>query len=176
MTDVWIHADTGEVVEGDCPRCETTREECEIQVRAMERERRSDRAARTRAENEVEKVRAAKQDAAAWKECLAFYAECFPGKAKAMRSTSIKSERARLFFERLEAIDSPDPLRDVKAAIYACTAWKWVSFGRRVKSPNGQAQLAIDLADILRDDVRFDHMCQKGHEMNAERATGGSAT
>lgn len=176
MTRVWVDAATGETVEGACPFCAATEERCEDQVKAMERERRVDRAARAKDAREVEKVKAAKRDAAAWAEVLDFYAEHFPDKAAAMRSKSIKSERASVFFRRLESIDSDDAMRDIKAAIYAAKTWQWVSYGRRVKKPHGQAQPATDLADILKDDVRFDYLVQHGYELKAQHEAGGSAT
>lgn len=162
---VWVRTDTGEMVEGECPYCEATREEAETQIKRMEAERRTDRAARAKAEREVERQKAAKRDAAAWAEVLAFYAEHFPDKAAAMRSKSIKSERASVFFHRLESIDSEDPMRDIKAAIFAATRWRWISYGRRVKKPHAEAQPAVDLADILKDDVRFDYLVKHGYEM-----------
>lgn len=158
-TPTWINADTGEVFEGECPNCA----DLDILVTAMERERRSDRIARAKAEKAVERDQVAKRDGAMWQRILAKWEETFP--EKRITSKGIKSERATVFFLRLEAGAT---IEHVELAVAAARKWPCVVYGKRQQT-GSRSDLAIDLIQICKGDAQFDFLVERGTELAAEK-------
>lgn len=159
---VWVRPDSGETVEGDCPRCASTREEAEAMVREMELANRRLTSRMTRMKNDFERQQAARRDAEEWGDVCEFWLRTFPELKP--RTLGIKSERATAFFTRLETGVS---VQDVKDAITGASRYRYVLFGRRVEKASGQAALAIDLTEIchLKADRWFDFLLQAGRTM-----------
>ena len=155
----WLNPETGETCEG-CPHCETVRQECEVQIAAMERERRADRSARARAEAEVQREHAAKRDGAIWKRILSTWADTFPEHAKRLRSKGIKSARATAVFLRIEAGASVEDWED---AIMGARQLPYVTFGKRTATGT-EHDLAVDLQQIAAPnrDHEFELLCEVG--------------
>lgn len=152
----WVDEDTGEVTGDTCPTCEG--------YAHLEREARNLRAKITRLENEAERQAVAKRDGAQWKAILAYWQEAFPDKR--ISSKSIKSARATKFFLRLEAGATPE---DVRYAIDAAKVWRYIVFGKRVKS-GSKSDLAVDLEHIVSvgNDAQFDGLVELGRAMREE--------
>lgn len=158
----WANVETGEIVEGDCPQCAATREETEAQLAAMERERRSDRIARAKAEKAVERDQVTRRDGATWQRIREHWQAAFPE----LKPTSlgIKSARATKVFLRLEAGATE---LDVLHAIDAAKRWRYVVYGKRTKT-GSKSDLAIDLEDIvaIKRDREFDFLVTEGRGLN----------
>lgn len=160
----YADVETGELFEG-CPHCEQARAEAEAQVLAMERERRSDRIARGKAEKVADRAEVARRDGKVWKEILAYWEQAFPDKR--ISSKGIKSARATKLFQRLEAGTTSE---DVRYAIDAAKVWRWVVYGKRQRN-GSQSDLAIDLQDVVSvgNDAQFDRLVELGREMVKEK-------
>lgn len=139
-------------------------ESAEVQVTAMERERRADRSARAKAEKAVERFVEAKRDAKVWKEAIAYWCEAFPDKR--VTSKGVKSARATKFFQRL---DAGATVEDVRYAIDAAKVWQYVVFGKRQKS-GSRSDLATDLEHIcsVGNDAQFDGLVEIGRALERE--------
>lgn len=156
----WFTAD-GEVFEGECPNCEDTRRAAEVQVNAMEKERRTDRAARTKAENALEVAAAGRRDEKVWLDLFECWRLAFPEKKPS--SNSVKSARATKVFQRLTMGATPE---DVKDAIAGAMVFRYVVFGKRVTN-GSRTDDGSDLADIVSpdNDRNFDFLREEGHKL-----------
>lgn len=154
----WVNSETGEVVEGDCPRCANVIEHAEAQLRAMEMELRQKRAKITRLERQADRETVAKRDGAVWKDVLAYWLEAFPDKRPSAKG--IKSARATKVFMRLE---SGANVEDVKLSIDGARLYPYVVFGKRQKS-GSKSDLADDLEQIMaiNRDHEFDFLRDAG--------------
>jgi hypothetical protein len=127
----------------------------------MERERRSDRIARAKAEKAVDRDQVARRDGATWQRIRDHWQAAFPE----LRPTSlgIKSARATQVFLRLEAGATE---ADVFAAIDAATVWRYIVYGKRTKS-GSKSDLAIDLEQIVstKHDHLFDLLVSEGYAL-----------
>jgi hypothetical protein len=155
----WIDTDTGEIAE-DCPHCQQTRIDAETQIHAMELERRKDRAAVTRAQNQLAAAAESKRDGAIWKKSVAHWRATFPE----LKPTSlgVKSARATAYFQRLEAGALPE---DVDLAVSAAKEYPYVVFGKRRRT-GSRDDLAIDLQQIVSvgNDAQFDFLVSVGRK------------
>lgn len=154
----WVNAESGEVLDADCPRCEDTRVECDIQVSTMERELRGMRSKLTRAERKLEAESIKKRDGASWKLVLGKWMEVFPDKR--VTSKGVKSARATAYFLRQDAGATEE---DVIDAIYGAKAYPYVVYGKR-RQTGSESDLLIDLQDIVsvNNDRNFDFLCEVG--------------
>lgn len=167
MPTTWANTATGELVEGECPYCAATREEAEVQMRAMEMERRKDRATVTRLRNEMEAAKVAKRDASVWAELLGCWQLAFPDKRPT--ATGVKSARATAVFQRL---DSGAEAEDIKNAIAGAMRYPYVVFGKR-RETGSTSDRADDLQEIMsvNNDAQFDFLVAVGREAReAQRA------
>jgi hypothetical protein len=157
----WANTETGELREGDCPECADTKEWAEEQVRALELERRKDRAKITRLERAAERDQVARRDGATWQRIRDHWLAAFPE----LKPTSlgIKSARATQVFLRLEAGATE---ADIMAAIDAAREWRWIVYGKRTKS-GSKHDLAIDLEQIVstKHDHLFDLLVTEGYAL-----------
>lgn len=159
----YVDTETGELYDS-CPRCA----ELEVQVRAMEKERRADRAARSKAERALEKDVVAKRDKSDWERILTYWLAAFPDKKPTAKG--IKSARATKFFMRC---DSGATVEDVELAIDGAKEWPYIVFGKRQKS-GSKSDLADDLEDIvsLGKDANFDFLVLAGRVARGIAHTG----
>lgn len=159
----WVDSATGELADAECPHCAETKQWAEDQVRALEIERRQQRAKITKLLNEAERQKVAKRDGATWKELLACWLLAFPNKRPS--ATGIKSARATAVFLRLE---SGADVESVKNAIAGAMKYPFVVFGKRRES-GSQSDRADDLQDIMHinNDALFDFLRDAGEAMRA---------
>lgn len=154
----WANTATGELYEGECPRCAQAEDEAAIQVQHMERELRSMRSKVTKMERQIERDEVKKRDGAMWKRILSAWLEAFPDKRPTAKG--VKSARATKVFLRLEAGAAEDDILD---AIRGAQEYPYVVFGKRQKRGSA-SDLADDLEDIvaLKRDKEFDFLREAG--------------
>lgn len=157
----WANTETGELVEGPCPYCAGTVEECDAIVSRVEKNRHADILARAKAEKALERDVVAKRDGADWQRIVTHWKETFP-QIKAT-SLSIRSNRATHTFIRIERGCSVD---DVLAAIDGAKEWPYVVFGKRVRT-GSRSDLGIDIEDIvsIKHDRNFDFLLSEGYAL-----------
>ena len=155
----WINRETGEIQEGECPMCERTREDCEIQVRGLELEARKARSKITKLERMAEKEAIAKRDGATWKRLLDAWLAAFPDKRPTAKG--IKSARATAVFQRLGQGATEQDFHD---AILGAKEYPYVTFGKRTKTATKQSARMDDLQDIaaIHSDAMFDWLRDAG--------------
>src|SRR5689334_6283216 len=136
----WIN-EHGELSD-DCPQCEATRRDCEIQIGGLERDLRGWRSKATRAENKLEAAEVGKRDGKLWKETVAYWQQKFPNQR--ITSKGVKSSRATKYFLRLDAGAMPE---DFLLAIDGAHSLPYVVYGAR-RASGSKADLRIDLEHI----------------------------
>lgn len=167
---VWVNPESGETVEGPCPRCAATIEEAEAQTRALELDTRRLRSQITRMKNQFERDQVAKRDGADWAEILGYWTDTFPELRPT--ATGIKSERATAFFARCETGASVQACKD---AVLGASKFRWISYGSRVDKPHSKAKPAVDLSEILslKSDRNFDFLRQEGEKIRLSQDDPG---
>lgn len=141
----WV--DEQGVVSETCPNC-----------LHAERELRNYRAKITRLLNEAESAKVAKRDGKVWLEAIEHWILAFPGRR--ITSKGIKSERATIFFQRLDAGASEQDVRD---AVVGAKEFPYIVYGKRTKT-GSKSDLAVDLVDVCKHDTQFDFLVEVGRK------------